>query len=60
MMQQIIERLLKLLEVKSMMTLALTFSFVYLTIKGCLNAEQFTTIYTMIVAFYFGVQSTKG
>lgn len=54
------EKLLKLMEVKSMMTLALTFSFVYLTISGCISAEQFITIYTMIVAFYFGVQSTKG
>ena len=51
-------RLQKLLSVKSIVTITLTIVFSYLAITGQLETE-FLTIYTTIIAFYFGVQSTK-
>lgn len=54
------EKLAKLIDVKSIMTLALTAGFVALTCLGEISGEQFLTIFTMIVGFYFGTQSEKG
>ena len=42
------------------MTLALTTAFVALVTKGLIDGDQFMAVFTMIVGFYFGVQSTKG
>lgn len=53
------ERLAKLIDVKSIMTLTLTVGFVALTCRGEITGDQFLTIFTMIVGFYFGTQSTK-
>lgn len=53
------ERLAKLIDVKSIMTLTLTTGFVVLTCGGEITGEQFLTIYTMIVGFYFGTQAQK-
>lgn len=53
------EKLAKLIDVKSIMTLALTAGFVALTCMGEITGEQFLTIFTMIVGFYFGTQSQK-
>lgn len=53
------EKLAKLIDVKSIMTLALTAGFVALTCLGEITGEQFLTIFTMIVGFYFGTQSQK-
>ena len=53
------ERLAKLIDVKSIMTLTLTTGFVALTCGGEITGEQFLTIYTMIVGFYFGTQAQK-
>ena len=52
------ERMQKLLSVKSIVTIALTAVFCYLAIVGRLETE-FLTIYTTIIAFYFGTQATK-
>lgn len=53
------ERLQKLLCVKSIVTIGLTMVFCYLSVIGVISAELFMTVYTTIVAFYFGVQTTK-
>ena len=53
-----LERLQKLLSVKSIVTLALTAVFCYLSIVGTVSTE-FLTIYTTIIAFYFGTQAVK-
>ena len=53
------ERLNKLLSVKSIMTLILTFVFAYLAVIGSVTADQFLTVFSMIVAFYFGTQHEK-
>ncbi len=53
------EKLAKLIDVKSLMTLALTAGFIGLTCTGEISGEQFLTIFTMIVGFYFGTQAEK-
>lgn len=51
-----IERLNKLLTVKSIVTLVLTGVFSFLSIKGIISGQEFMTIFTMIIGFYFGTQ----
>lgn len=53
------ERLAKLLCVKSIVTIATTIVFCVLSAMGEIDAGQFLTIFTTIIAFYFGTQSTK-
>ncbi len=52
-------KIAKLIDVKSIMTLVLTGGFVGLTIAGKISGDQFLTIYTVIVGFYFGTQVQK-
>lgn len=52
-------KLLKLFEVKSIVTLTLTFVFAYLSITNNISPEQFLTIFTVIISFYFGTQYEK-
>lgn len=54
-----LDKLAKLIDVKSIMTLALTGGFIGLTCAGEITGDQFLTIFTMIVGFYFGTQSEK-
>lgn len=56
---KIMERVAKLIDVKTIVTFALTATFVYLSILGKIEPEIFMTIYTMIIGFYFGTQSKK-
>ena len=58
-MKEFIQKIVKLIDVKSIMTLALTFVFCVLVLRLVVSSEQFMTIFTMIVGFYFGVQSAK-
>ena len=53
------ERLDKLLTVKSIVTLLLTVIFCVLCIKGVIGGDQFLTVFTTVIAFYYGTQSTK-
>ena len=53
------EKFAKLIDVKSIMTLLLTLVFCVLALLGAVSAEQFVTIFTVIVGFYFGTQTTK-
>lgn len=52
------EKIAKLIDVKSIVTLLLTAVFCVLCVMGKLPAE-FLTIYTVIIGFYFGTQSMK-
>ena len=45
----------KLLTVKSIVTLTLTGIFAALSIQGAVD-QNFLTIYTVIISFYFGTQ----
>ena len=58
-MQTFIEKLIKLIDVKSIMTLTLTFTFTFLVCRGLIDGDKFMSIFTMIVGFYFGTQSIK-
>ncbi|WP_312059938.1 hypothetical protein [Anaerotignum sp.] len=49
-----------LLTVKSIVTVLLTIVFSYLSIVGRISGEQFLTIFSVVVAFYFGTQYQKG
>lgn len=53
------EKLAKLINVKSVVTLVLTGVFSFLAINGTITGEQFLMIFTTIIAFYFGTQSEK-
>lgn len=48
----------KLIQVKSIVTLCLTGAFIWLTCHQMVT-EQFLTIYSMIVTFYFVNQASK-
>lgn len=56
MKEKIIERLIS---VKSIVTLTLTGVFSYLAVIGVVSGEQFLTIFTTVIAFYFGTQAKK-
>ena len=49
-----------LLTVKSIVTILLTAVFSYLSVAGRISGEQFLTIFSVVVAFYFGTQYQKG
>ncbi len=52
-------QLAKLIDVKSIVTLLLTFIFTVLAIKGQISSEQFLTVFTVVISFYFGTQYQK-
>ena len=58
-MKTFIQKLCKLIDVKSIITIYLTVIFGYLSAKGQVSIEQFLTVYTVIIAFYFGTQYQK-
>ena len=49
-----------LLTVKSIVTIILTVVFSYLAVAERISGEQFLTIFSVVVAFYFGTQYQKG
>ncbi|MFQ9481598.1 MAG: hypothetical protein ACLRX2_09445 [Oscillospiraceae bacterium] len=53
------ERLAKLINVKSIITIVLCGVFSYLAVAGKVSAQQFLTIFTVIISFYFGSQVEK-
>lgn len=52
-------RAANLLCIKSLVTLAMTAVFAVLALRGDIRGEQFITIFTVIIGFYFGTQATK-
>ena len=57
--EQLYKRLGNLLTIKSMVTLILTAVFAWLTCSGGGSADQFLTVFTVGIAFYFGTQAEK-
>jgi hypothetical protein len=53
------ERISKLLSVKSIVTIALTTAFVYLSVSGKISPTQFMTVFVSVIGFYFGTQHEK-
>ena len=52
------DKIAKLIDVKSIVTLCLTCAFIYLSVTGEIT-EPLNTIYTTVIAFYFGTQMQK-
>ena len=59
-MEQIIKRLANLLTIKSLVTILTSTVFAVLALRGRISGDQFLTIFTVIIAFYFGTQAAKG
>lgn len=53
------DKLVKLLTVKSIVTLILTAVFAYLAVTGRVSAGDFVQIFLIIIGFYFGTQHEK-
>lgn len=53
------ERISKLINVKSIVTIVLTVGFTVLSVRRDITAEQYLTIFTTVIAFYFGTQHEK-
>lgn len=58
-MDLIIKRLANLLTIKSLVTLLVSIVFAVLALRGTITGEQFLTIFTVIISFYFGSQVEK-
>lgn len=58
-MDIIIKRIANLLCIKSIVTLVVTAVFAVLALRGTVSGEQFLTVFTVIIAFYFGTQAAK-
>lgn len=52
-------RIANLLTVKSIVTIVLTAVFSALALRGTISGTEFLTIFTTIIAFYFGTQTEK-
>ena len=57
-MKEIVKRISKLIDVKSILTLSLTALFCILAFKGAIPQEV-NNIYLMVIGFYFGTQYEK-
>lgn len=58
-MKELKTALTNLLKVKSIVTLILTAVFAYKSIVGDIDGQQFMTVFSVVVAFYFGTQYEK-
>ena len=55
-MENLKKRLANLLAVKSLVTITLTVIFAVLALRGDITGTEFLTIFTTVIAFYFGTQ----
>lgn len=53
------KRLSNLLCVKSIVTIILTSVFAYLAVTGRISSQDFLTVFTVVIAFYFGTQTLR-
>ena len=58
-MELVVKRITNLLKIKSLITLTLTAVFAYKAVIGHITPDQFMTIFTMIIGFYFGTQADR-
>lgn len=52
-------KVVNLINVKSIVTIMLSFVFAYLAVAGIITGGEFLTVFTTVIAFYFGVQHEK-
>lgn len=53
------EKLMKLLEVKSIISIIITLVFAYLAVKQILNGESVMIIITLVLKYFFDYQNNK-
>ena len=58
-MENIKKRVANLLAVKSLVTITLTVVFAVLALRGSISGTEFLTIFTTVIAFYFGTQRVR-
>lgn len=58
-MKELLKNFANLIKVKTIVTLALTAVFCYLSVIGVVAAELFMTVFTVVISFYFGTQYGK-
>lgn len=58
-MENVKRNLANLLKVKTIVTLLLTIVFCVLALTGVISGADFITVFTVVIAFYFGTQSEK-
>ena len=56
---RLIKMITNLLKVKSIVTIMLTIVFSYLAITGVISGDEFMTVFSIVIAFYFGTQAQK-
>lgn len=54
-----LNQLLKLVDVKSVVTIALSGAYIVMSLRGDVTAEQFQSVFVTVIAFYFGTQYEK-
>ena len=52
-------RLDKLLSIKSLVTLAMTVVFCTPALRQSISGQEFLTVFTTVIAFYFGTQTIR-
>jgi len=53
------DKITNLINVKTIVTIALTMVFSILSLKMVITGEQFLMVFTTVIAFYFGTQHEK-
>ena len=53
------QKIAKLIDVKSIVTLLLSAVFAYLAIARLISGQEFLTVFSVVIAFYFGTQAQK-
>lgn len=53
------QKVANLIDVKSILTLTLTTVFSVLSLTGVISAEQFMTIFSVVISFFFGTKVGK-
>lgn len=53
------QKICKLINVKTIVTFALTATFVYMAMTDKIDTQIFMTIYTVVTGWYFGSQANK-
>lgn len=54
----VIEAMAKLMDVKSLVTIALTIGFIVMAVSNSLTSE-YQSVYLVVISFYFGTQYEK-
>lgn len=54
------DKILNILNVRSIIAFALVGVFCYLAVVGSISAEQFMSVFTMIIGFFYARENASG